>query len=119
MCEFTIGLGNADCYFVPMRLAKIKKPLTDSYVGEMISLNLHDKNVNCPRTLKSSQTPSNKIYLSSFSLPVPFLGLDALEIKSPVHNDVCSRMFMAALLMVTKTLETKGKSTNRLLLDKC
>ena len=68
----------------------------------MISLNLHDKNINCQRTLKSYLTPSNKIYLSSFSPPVPMLGLDDLEIKSPVHNDVCSRMFTATLFVLEK-----------------
>ena len=83
----------------------------------MISLNLHDKNINCQRTLKSYLTPSNKIYLSSFSPTVLLLGLDALEIKSPVHNDIYSRMFTATLLMVTKTLVTKRKSTNRVLLN--
>ena len=84
----------------------------------MISLNLHDKNINCrQRTLKSYLTPSNKIYLSPFSPPVPLLGLDALEIKAPVHNDVCSRTFTATLLMVAKTLVAKRKSTNRVLLN--
>ena len=83
----------------------------------MISLNLHDKNINCQRTLKCYLTPSNKIYLSSFSPTVLLLGLDALEIKSPVHNDIYSRMLTATLLMVTKTLVTKRKSTNRVLLN--
>ena len=67
--------------------------------------------------MKSYLTPSNKIYVSSFSPPVSMLGLDDLEIKSPVHNDVCSRMFTATLLVVTKTLVTKRKSTNRVLLN--
>ena len=63
-------------------------------VGEMISLNLDDKSVNCHR--KSFLTPFSKIYHSSFSICVPFLGPDALEIKSPIHNDICSRMFTVA-----------------------
>ena len=83
----------------------------------MISLNLHDKNINCQGTLKSYLTPCNKIHLSSFSPPAPVLGLDGLERKSPVHNDVCSRLCTATLLVATKTLVTKRKSTNRVLLN--
>lgn len=47
----------------------------------MISLNLDGKNVPLSSNFEKV-TPSNEIYHSSFNPPIPFLGLETLEIKN-------------------------------------